>query len=72
MKRTSNALKSALRYCKFNKNIIRREILMSKLQENNKLTVWKEFRILNGKCIITSICIDGESNPDEILKIFNN
>ena len=70
--RTRNEFMSALRHCKFNKNRIRREILLSKLQENIKLNFWKDFRRLNGRGINTSNCIDSQSNTDEILKIFNS
>ena len=43
MKKTRNEFKSALRHCKVNKNIIRREILMSKYMRSISGNFGKSF-----------------------------
>ena len=72
MKQARNDFRKALRYCKENEALIRKENLLSKFKFSNKSKFWKEIGKLNHRCNNPLAYIDGKSNADEILSIFDN
>ena len=71
MKTSRARFKRAVKFCKNNENMLKKEILLSKFISKKPKEFWKEVRRIKGS-ITNSKCIDGHSNPHDVVKIFDS
>ena len=70
MKISQARFKRAVKFCKNNEKMLRKEILLKKLICKNHKEFWKEVRRIKGN-ITNSKSIEGQSNPSDVVKIFD-
>ena len=61
----------AVKFCTNNENTLKNEIFLNKFISEKPKEIWKEVRKIKGN-ITSSKCIDGHSNPHDVVKIFNS
>ena len=72
MKASRTNFKNAIKFCRINEDLIRKENLLMKFNSRNKSSFWKEVKQLNGTTSKIISYIDGKSDVDDIMGIFND
>ena len=72
MKAARSAFKNALKFCRNNEQMIKRENLLRKFCSNNKYKFWKDVSKINGNKTRNVVQVDGEVKKQGITDIFNN
>ena len=71
MKTSRTLFKNALKECKKNEITIKKNILLNKFSCRSKTIFWKEVRKVGGNPQPKSQCIDGRTNPKDIISVFD-
>ena len=71
MKSSRAEFKKALKFCKTNEAVIRKENLLRKFTSANRSSFWKEVSKIKSKSGQICISIDGNSDPQKIVSIFD-
>ena len=64
--------KAALQYCKDNENNLRKDALLAKFRENDKINFWKEVKKIKGGGRRKPRVIDGRQSDSDIVTVFSD